>query len=601
MNDDTTKETGGEEAADRAPAVTQHAPLRLWPAVVILVIEACGIVLPGIFAPGSILWLLGKLLGPLLGTLAILIWWAAFSRTPGRIRGVVATCFLIVCVGVGALMDRSMGMPFVCYWLPLATVVWVALLAWTGKWAWRRRATLVIAGYSAILASLLLFRLHGTDGSLQADLALRWQPLPEDAALDALREYEQSTPDGAAPIYAASRESSGHDWPEFRGLRRDGTVSGFQIDTNWIANAPVEIWRRPVGPGWSSFAVVGALVFTQEQRGDDETVVCYDGASGDQVWAHVNQTKFHEAMGGVGPRATPTVAGEEVYSLGATGRFNCLEKATGEVVWSTNIAEDTGAKTPTWGFSSSPLVCGDLVIVYAGAADAGMVAYDCRSGKTVWTCKAGTHSYSSPHLAQFGDTELVLMMSNAGLTAVEPIGGSHLWEYAWPIEEEARIVQPTILPGGEILVGSGHGKGTHCVAPVKDGDRWRVDVVWKSRFLKPYFNDLVYHNGRIYGFDDKIMTCLDPASGDRVWKGGRYGHGQLVLLADQDALLVLSERGDVALVEAKPEGYKELAKFHALDGKTWNHPVVVDGKLFVRNAEEAVCYRLPVVGANVAN
>jgi hypothetical protein len=139
------------------------------------------------------------------------------------------------------------------------------------------------------------------------------------------------------------------------------------------------------------------------------------------------------------------------------------------------------------------------------------------------------------------------------------------------------------------------------VAPVKDGDGWRVDVVWDSRFLKPYFNDLVYHDGHIYGFDDKILTCLDRASGNRVWKGGRYGYGQLVLLADQDVLLVLSERGDVALVEAKPDGYKELARFHALDGKTWNHPVVAGGKLFVRNAAEAVCYRLPVAGADVAN
>jgi outer membrane protein assembly factor BamB len=230
-----------------------------------------------------------------------------------------------------------------------------------------------------------------------------------------------------------------------------------------------------------------------------------------------------------------------------------------------------------------------------------MVAYDRWTGKKVWICKAGTRSYSSPHPAQLGDTQQVLMMSNAGLTAAEPIGGAFLWEYAWPTEEEARIVQPTILPGGKILVGTGYSYGTHCVAPVKDGDHWRVDVVWESRFLKPYFNDLVYHNGQIYGFDDEIMACLDPDSGKRVWKGGRYGHGQLVLLADQDLLLVLSERGDVALVEAKPEGYKELAKFHALDGKTWNHPVVVDGKLFVRNAEEAVCYGLPVVGAGVAD
>jgi outer membrane protein assembly factor BamB len=244
-----------------------------------------------------------------------------------------------------------------------------------------------------------------------------------------------------------------------------------------------------------------------------------------------------------------------------------------------------------WGFASSPLVVADLVVVYAGAANAGMIAYDRHSGEKAWTCPAGTHSYSSPHLA---DPELILMMSNAGLAAADAADGSLVWQYDWPSADDARIIQPALLENGDILVATGYGLGTHCVSPTKTNAGWQVRMVWESRNLKPYFNDLVCHDGYIYGFDDKIMTCIDPESGNRVWKGGRYGYGQLLLLADQSVLLVTSERGDVALVEARPDGYKELAKFHAMDGKTWNHPVVAHGKLFVRNAEEAVCYKLPL-------
>ncbi len=503
--------------------------------------------------------------------------------------------FLSLCIVTGLAMDQSMGYPLFMYGIPFASAAWVGALAVTRSVSWPARTTIVLLGILAVLSVTQLFRQEGTDGSLRSKLVLRWQPRQEDAALEALRQHRQSLPTDEPPDTVADSVPSGSDWAEFRGPHRNGKVMGVQIETDWSMRPPIQRWRRPVGPGWSSFAVVANRAYTQEQRGDQEAVVCYDLASGREIWAHLDPAKFSEPMGGVGPRATPNVVDDKLYALGAEGNLKCLEPATGQLLWSSRITSDTGAKLPEWGFASSPLVVGDLVVVYAGAPDAGMIAYDRLSGQKVWTCPAGSHSYSSAQQTTLEKNDhLILMMSNSGLTAAEIASGKPLWQYDWSSDDQARIVQPAVLPDGDLLIATGYGIGTRRIAPRKVAGKWEVQTVWESRNFKPYFNDFVCHGGYVYGFDDKILACIDPATADRAWKGGRYGYGQLLLLVDQDLLLVLSEKGDIALVDAKPEGYKQRARLHALDGKTWNHPVVAHGKLLVRNAEEAVCYELPL-------
>ncbi len=572
--------------------------VRLWPAVVILVAEGCALFIPGLVVPGHSIVFMAVFFGPTLGTLAFLIWWLSASRAPWKVRGIVFAGFLAMCIATGFAMDKSMAMPLVIYAIPLATAAWAIVLHFSRGLVWFARTMYVLLGILAVLSMIQPFRLEGADGSLRLNLVMRWQPRQEDTALEALREYQESSSQAAIPDVDAIPEPSASDWAEFRGPERSGKVFGVQIETDWSTKPLVELWRRPVGPGWASFTVVGARAYTQEQRGDDEAVVCYDTATGQEIWAHTDRTKFDEAMGGVGPRATPTVVGDKVYALGANGTLNCLQMASGDLIWSADIVADTGAKLPMWGFASSPLVVGDLVVVYAGAPDAGLIAYDRELGEKAWACPAGSHSYSSPHLARLDGVDLILMMSNAGLAAADVASGSLVWDYDWSSEDQARIVQPAVLPDGDILVATGYGIGTHRIAPRQEAGNWQVETAWETRNLKPYFNDFVLHKGHVYGFDDKIMACVDPATGDRVWKGGRYGYGQLVLLADQDVLLVLSERGDVALVEAKLDGHQELARFHAMDGKAWSHPVVAHGKLFVRNSAEAVCYQLSLVASD---
>jgi outer membrane protein assembly factor BamB len=347
------------------------------------------------------------------------------------------------------------------------------------------------------------------------------------------------------------------------------------------------MWRRPVGPGWSSFAVNGDLMYTQEQRGDNEVVACYKASTGQPVWTHSDRARFFESNAGAGPRGTPTLSNGRVYTFGATGILNALDARNGAVVWTRNVATELSRKIPFWGFSSSPLVIGDVVIV---AATGQLVAYEAAAGKQRWVGPAGGGSYSSPQLVTINGVAQVLLTSDGHLTSVSPTDGKQLWQHEWGANS---IVQPAVTADGNVLITSQE-SGIRRLALANDAGAWTVAERWTSNGLKPYFNDFVVHKGHAFGFDGRILSCVDLNDGQRKWKGGRYGNGQLVLLPDQDLLLVLSEEGELALVQARSDQFAELAKFPAIQGKTWNHPVLVGDLLLVRNAEEMAAFRLPL-------
>jgi outer membrane protein assembly factor BamB len=363
------------------------------------------------------------------------------------------------------------------------------------------------------------------------------------------------------------------------------------------------MWRRPVGPGWSSFAVDGGRFYTQEQLGEDEVVSCYDLETGNPIWRHTDSVRFWEANAGAGPRGTPTLHGGRVYSFGGTGILNALDARDGSVAWSRDVAKETDTTIPIWGFASSPLIVADTVVV---AAEGKLASYDLVSGNLRWTGPKGA-GYSSPHVATIGGVEQILILNGKGASSFDPRDGKELWKYEWPGDG---IVQPAVMEDGSVLVGgSGSGMGgepgLQRVAITRAPGEWStergtagwtVESRWTSTGLKPYFNDLVVHEGHAYGFDGAILACIDLSDGHRTWKGGRYGNGQLVLLADQDLLLVLSEKGELALVDAVPEQFTERARFKAIDGKTWNHPVLVDDVVLVRNSEEMAAFRVAGTG-----
>jgi len=273
--------------------------------------------------------------------------------------------------------------------------------------------------------------------------------------------------------------------------------------------------------------------------------------------------------------------------------LNALDSRDGAVLWTRNAASETGAKVPVWGFASSPLVVDDLVIV---AVAGRLAAYDRASGEPRWRGPDGGDSYSSPHLATIGGVAQVLLLSDAGATSVTPADGSVLWKHSW---KGFTTLQPALTADGGVLIttsGATGGIGTRRLAVAHGAGGWTAEEVWTSTGLKPYFNDLVVHDGHAFGFDGGILACIDLQDGKRKWKGGRYGYGQLLLLSDQDLLLVLSEQGELALVPAAPGEFRELARFPALKGKTWNHPALAGDMLLVRNGQEMAAFRLSLAG-----
>jgi outer membrane protein assembly factor BamB len=338
--------------------------------------------------------------------------------------------------------------------------------------------------------------------------------------------------------------------------------------------------------------IVDGRLFTQEQRGGKEAVVCVDAGTGAEVWSHEEDGRFWDTLSSAGPRGTPTFSEGKVYAQGATGTLVCLEAGSGRKVWSRDVLADGGGKLPDWGVSSSPLVTNGVVIVFgAGQGGKGLVGYRADSGEVAWTLDWGVVSYSSAQLATIGGVEQVLFIGDAGLVAVEGATGKKVWEYG-AAGQPPRSLQPCVVDGSRVLVPLGMEAPTDLIEVVRGGEGYSVKKVWTSKNLKPSFNDFVVHVGHVYGFDVAIFSCVELGTGARKWKKGRYGTGQVLLLADQGLLLVLSDQGKVVLVRARADAFEEVGEFQAIEGKTWNHPVVVGGKLYVRNAAEMACFEV---------
>ena len=372
-------------------------------------------------------------------------------------------------------------------------------------------------------------------------------------------------------------------------------MTGFRVASDWAKSPPKELWRHRIGPGWSSLAVVGKSVFTQEQRGDGEYIVCYSADDGKEIWAHHDVARFTEMVAGVGPRATPTFASGKLFALGATGKLNCLNAANGKVLWTRDIAADSGAKIPQWGFSSSPLVAQGIVTVFAGGDNGkSVLAYKADTGELAWSAGEGSLSYCSPQLLNIAGVDQILISTDKGTSSFEPNSGKLLWHYSWPVDGLARIVQPALVGEHDLLIGSGMNNGTKRITVSHDDKGWQTKEQWTSRSISPYYNDFVVYEDHLYGFDMNFFTCVSLKNGAKKWRVRGYDNGQVLLLAEQGLLVILSEQGDVALVAATPDEHKEIATFKALEGKTWNHPVIANGKLYVRNGQEIACFQLPV-------
>jgi outer membrane protein assembly factor BamB len=485
----------------------------------------------------------------------------------------------------------------------MSLVVW---FLWESGHPRARKWTVAGALAGLVLAGMALVRVERVSGDLVPQFAWRWQRSP-DFLLE--RHPAVAPADGAAPPETTVPwTATPGDHPRFLGADGTATVTGVQLDPDWEARPPRQVWRRPLGAGWSGFATCGSHAVTLEQRGDEELVACYSLDDGADEWAVAVPARHQTVLGGVGPRSTPTIHDGVVYATGATGWLHAIDGATGRVVWRKDVCADLGidpvahALAVAWGRAGSPLVVDDLVVVPGGGPRDGgavsLVAYDRADGSRRWLAGDRQIAYASPVIATFAGRRLIITVNEGEAAGYDPADGQLVWRCEWPghSSSDANCSQPVPLDDRRFLLSKGYGLGA-AVFRIADptATPWAIEPVWRETgLLKTKFTSVVLRDGHVYGLSDGILECVAVADGRRAWKGGRYGQGQVLLVGD--LLVVQAESGEVVLVEANPTAHRVRARLAALSGQTWNNPTLAGDRLLVRNAEEAACYIVPQRG-----
>lgn len=443
----------------------------------------------------------------------------------------------------------------------------------------RRSVTYGLVGLAILGAAL--FRLRGMSGDMMPIIEFRW----------ARRELPTVVPTHPVASHQPFDVSTNARFPQFYGPNRDGVLPGPRLETNWSAQPPEVLWRQKIGAAWSGFAIVGNVAITQEQRGADECVVAYELTSGQPLWLHADPTRYHTTIAGEGPRATPTVVSNRVFTSGATGILNCLDLATGKLIWSRNVVAESKGEIPQWGAASSPLFVDGLVIVHGGeSATRSLFAFHVADGKPAWSAGAGSPSYASPALATLAGRRQVLAFNDGSISGHDPVDGVTFWEKHWGNGNVA-CSAPVVISENRVLFSSGYGVGAELLeisttAPGKLSSK----LIWKSVRMKAKFAHMFARAGFLYGLDDGMFACVDLKDGSQRWKEGRHGHGQGLLVGD--LYLLLAESGDLVLLQPTPDAPNELARWRVFNSKTWNPPALSGDLLLVRNDQEVACLRL---------
>ncbi len=514
-------------------------------------------------APPTVRWWPGA--GIVLLAVAAVVWTRLQSDWPFQKRNLITYEILIVTV--------------------IALLVWWTFLSRAPK---RLRLTVTFGLVGVMIAGAALFRLRGMSGDMMPIVEFRWA----SRALPVAQNFSATNSLSPLPLFPSA---SATDFPQFYGPNRDGVLPGPMLDTNWLAHPPVVLWRQKVGAGWSGFAVVGALAVTQEQRGNEECVVALELASGRERWRHSDTARYNSTIAGEGPRATPTVVSNRVFTFGSTGILNCLDLATGKMIWSRDVVNESGGTVPQWGATSSPLVADDLVIVHGSEGGShSLFAYRIRDGAPVW--KGGTSpSYCSPQLAMLAGVPQVLAFNDGSISAHDPKSGATFWQRPWG-NGNVVCASPLVVGSNRVLFSSGYGVGAELLEisqktnSTPSAPALAIASVWKSIRMKAKFSHLFLRDGCVFGLDDGMLACVDLRDGSQRWKEGRHGHGQGLLVGEH--YLLMAESGELVLLRPTPEAPNELARFRVFNSKTWNPIALAGNLLFVRNDQEAACLLL---------
>ncbi|MCI0682945.1 MAG: PQQ-like beta-propeller repeat protein [Gemmataceae bacterium] len=513
--------------------------------------------------------------------------------------------YIVIATGAAVLIFQTLihdqGMANGMTWPVLSFGAFLCLVWFTLFSSYPRRIRWSIFGLCLMAAGAVAtaVRVDNVSGNLFLTLAWRWSPRPIE------RELPPPAPDSLDGANVDLFTTTPADFPQFLGPKRDLNITSVKLDPDWSAHPPAEVWRQPIGAGWSGFVAVNGYAVTMEQRRTEELVTCYHIETGELQWVHATPTRYEHFMGGVGPRSTPTIHQGRVYALGATGKFHCLDGATGRAVWSKDLLKEFGVtgndedKLVRYGRSGSPLIVDDVVIVPAGGPRAGarwsLAAFHQDNGALVW--KGGDHniSHASPALAVLAGRRQILSVNENWVSGHDLKTGAQLWQFEWPgtTSEDANNSQAVPLPPDRVFVSKGYGAGAKLVRLVA-GEEGAIDVepiYHKPRSMRTKLTNVTIRDGYVYGLSDGILECVELDTGRIVWREGRYSHGQILRV--DDLLLVLSEDGELSLVRATPdEPNHVLGTVAAVEGQTWNNLALYGPYLLVRNAREAVCYRL---------
>jgi outer membrane protein assembly factor BamB len=417
----------------------------------------------------------------------------------------------------------------------------------------------------------------------------------------------QAAPRSADWIYSDLKPSEDDpaQWPGFRGSSRDGVYSGPTFRTDWNEKAPKPVWKTKVGGGHSSMTIANGRLFTIEQWKNGEAVTAYNLIDGKGLWRHLYPGRFNDSwgMGGIGPRTTPTWDEGRPFTLGGEGQLFCLEANTGQVVWQKNIYDAFGTRNLPFGTSASPLVAGGRLIITAGAragtAKDTVFALDKQTGEILWRAAAENQAYMSPMTATMAGREQLLLGAGREFQGLSLEEGKILWTVKWTVSGGNNIAQPIVVDGTHVFISAGYGKGCGLIEVSQTAGEFSAKLIWENKRLKNKFTSSVLHEGHIYGLDSSgrdgtgggdgaNLVCLKAQTGDEVWRGENYGHGQLLLA--QGHLIIQCENGDLALVKASPDSHQQIARLPSLPGKTWNNPALAGGRLYVRNGQKMICY-----------
>ena len=393
--------------------------------------------------------------------------------------------------------------------------------------------------------------------------------------------------------FDAAATGASRDWPHWRGPNYDGVANEIGVLTEWPSDGPKVLWTAQTGEGFASVAVADGRVFTIVQDGDHEAVICWDAEKGTELWRFRYPCAYKNDYGN-GPRSTPSVDGDRVYSVGATGLLHCLkakpEQKDGEVVWKKDLQEEFGAIVPKWGVSFSPLVLGDrLYIVPGGPNGNSLAALDKKTGAILWKKHGDLAAYTSPIPATIHEQLQILVLTGKRLLGVHSDTGDILWEFPWPIENECNIASPLVVQD-YVFISSYYGRGCAVLKIEKAGDAWEPSLVYKNKRMRNHLSTSVRVKDHIYGFDDSLLTCMDFRTGAVTWKERGFDKGSLVAVGDQ--LIIYGANGELALVEANPQEYIQKSRFlfSKQARSCWSAPVLAGGRLYVRDWEKLVCF-----------